>query len=450
MRKLLLFVVVALSLSGMPTISTEHEFQLSPKRQYQLVRPSYAEGYDHIPANPTLHEETVTYKDEELTQKAGKLSFSKSFTILSLRVNTRQEPIFELADGTFLPANSQLIYDDQVLSQTETKASYWVKPDTVAMTSPLANQAKKADKQPKPYTPTEVTELVTTPRGDFAKTNQGWVPMSQLSPTDNRMEKVAQVLKDKYNKPNLSIYVQQLSTGLTAGVNQDKVMYTASTAKLATLYYAQLQLDKGSIRLADKLVYIPAVNDFGGHYLPAGSGDLPKKANDKSYSVEELIHLTAKKSDNVASNILSYYLTDQFDQNYYDTMDSLLGQRWGMDEKNGTAKMAGQVMAAIYQQNPTGLVLESLSATAFDNERIAKAIDVKVAHKIGDAYDFKHDVAVVYSSSPFVLSIYTDKSDYDQITAIANDVYAILKWTWRKHLKKRLAKQATLTSISGS
>ena len=38
-------------------------------------------------------------------------------------------------------------------------------------------------------------------------------------------------------------------------------------------------------------------------------------------------------------------------------------------------------MEAIYNQN--GFVLESLTKTDFDNQRIAKGVSVKVAHKIG-------------------------------------------------------------------
>ena len=67
------------------------------------------------------------------------------------------------------------------------------------------------------------------------------------------------------------------------------------------------------------------------------------------------------------------------------------------------------------------------SSTDYDGERISKNIDVPVAHKIGDAYDFKHDVAIVYADSPFILSIFTDKEGYDKITSIADDVYGIFK-----------------------
>ena len=50
-------------------------------------------------------------------------------------------------------------------------------------------------------------------------------------------------------------------------------------------------------------------------------------------------------------------------------------------------------MEAIYQQN--GGIIDALSETRFDDQRISKDIPVKVAHKIGDAYDFRHDVAIV-------------------------------------------------------
>ena len=82
-------------------------------------------------------------------------------------------------------------------------------------------------------------------------------------------------------------------------------------------------------------------------------------------------------------------------------------------------------MEAIYYQN--GSIIDTLSQTNFDNQRISKDIPVKVAHKIGDAYDFKHDVAIVYSESPFIISVFTDHSNYDTISKIANDVYEVLK-----------------------
>lgn len=106
-------------------------------------------------------------------------------------------------------------------------------------------------------------------------------------------------------------------------------------------------------------------------------------------------------------------------------MTVLSGENWDVTDKLASAKMAGQVMESIYNQN--GFVLESLSKTSYDNQRIAKNISVSVAHKIGDADEFKHDTGVVYTESPFIISIFTKNSDYDTISKIAKDVYEVLK-----------------------
>ena len=53
------------------------------------------------------------------------------------------------------------------------------------------------------------------------------------------MEKVQELLNQKYNKDGIGIYVKQLDTGKTAGVHADQEMYSASVTKLLYLYYAQ-------------------------------------------------------------------------------------------------------------------------------------------------------------------------------------------------------------------
>ena len=57
-----------------------------------------------------------------------------------------------------------------------------------------------------------------------------------------------------------------------------------------------------------------------------------------------------------------------------------MGDDWDPKEKLISSKMAGKFMEAIYNQN--GFVLESLTKTDFDSQRIAKGVSVKVAHKI--------------------------------------------------------------------
>lgn len=427
MRKFLLFLVTSTLLLEIPVISTERDFKLSNEKAYQIQHKLNFEYFETIPTNPNVYKTTTTYLDRNLTKSSGKLSPNQKIIIQSLEVNDQLQPVFKLTNGRYLLASQNIIFDDIITQHRYETVQLWTKPQFNLLNSPIGNQSKKIDGRLSAYHKVEVTEFVQTPRGEFAKTKDGWIDVNFLSVSDNRMEKVQSLLNEKYNKNNYSIYVQQLDTGRTAGINQTTNMYSASVAKLTTLYYTQLQLDQGKLKLTDKFKYSKSVNDFEESYIPAGSGELSKTADNKDYEVERLIKLTAQKSDNVASNILSYYATNQFDGDYYATLDPIIGQKWNMDTRDGSAQMAGQVMAALYRENPTGVVLESLSNTAYDGERISKNIDVKVAHKIGDAYDFKHDVAIVYSGSPYVISIFTNHASYDKISNIADDVHNILK-----------------------
>ena len=98
---------------------------------------------------------------------------------------------------------------------------------------------------------------------------------------------------------------------------------------------------------------------------------------------------------------------------------------WDVEKREASAEMAGNVMEAVYQQN--GSIIDALSSTKYDDQRIARDLPVKVAHKIGDAYDFRHDVAIVYTNSPYVIAIFTDHSNYDTISNISKDIYEVLK-----------------------
>ena len=95
--------------------------------------------------------------------------------------------------------------------------------------------------------------------------------------------------------------------------------------------------------------YVSEVNDFPGSYKPEGSGSLPKTADNKEYTIKDLITKTAKESDNVAHNILGYYITNKSDEAFKKEMATIAGEEWNVTEKLASAKMAGQVMESIYK-----------------------------------------------------------------------------------------------------
>ncbi|MFM0586845.1 class A beta-lactamase-related serine hydrolase [Streptococcus suis] len=426
MQKKLLVWLLPVLFGWQVVDSTEIPFALTAQEEYELTHTIYDQYFQTIPQNPNVFQTENLYSDEELTIAGGQLQPNQRFSITDVLVNSKKELVFQIDDKGYILASRHLLFDDVIVTETTVEQTYWTKKGFTLLTSPIANEATEIKNDLQPYQAVMVSKIVTTSLGDFAYvTDKGWIAVNNLSKTDNRVEAVQELLTNKYSKDTIGIYVKQLSTGQTAGVNQEKLFYSASIAKLPILYYVQEQLNAGYIDLTTKVKYTAESMSFPGAYAAGGSGSLSKTPDNKDYSVEELINKTAKESDNVASNLLSYYVANKFDSNFYQVITAKTGSEWSMVTRETSAEIAGKTMEALYIQN--GYVLESLLSTQFDNQRISKDISVPVAHKIGDADDVKHDVAIVYAESPFVLSIFTDKSNYDEITQIANDIYGILK-----------------------
>ncbi|HFI0423821.1 TPA: serine hydrolase [Streptococcus suis] len=426
MQKKLLVWLLPVLFGWQVVDSTEIPFKLTAQEEYELTQTVYDQYFQTIPQNPNVFQAEDVYSDTELTEVSGQILPNQEFSITNVSVNSKNELIFQIDESHYILASESLLFDDTIVTERAVDQTYWLKEGFTVFSSPISNQAKEVKTDLQSYQPVNISKLATTPLGDFAYVaDKGWLDMEDLSATDNRMDAVQEMLSQKYSKDTIGVYVKQLSTGQEVGVNQDKIFYSASIAKLPILYYVQEQINAGQVDLTTKVKYTVESMSFPGAYVVGGSGSLSKTPDNKEYSIEELINKTAKESDNVASNLLSYYVTNQFDDNFYQLTTAVTGSRWDMVTRETSAEVAGNMMEAIYNQN--GYVLESLLSTQFDNQRISKDIVVPVAHKIGDADDVKHDVAIVYAESPFVLSIFTDKSSYDEITQIANDIYGILK-----------------------
>ena len=426
MKKYLLLLFIPVLFASITVNSTEIEFLLSNQENYRLNFRVTDNAFSSVPSNPNVYTQIDTYLDRNLTEKKSVIKENQVFEIVSVEINDQNQPVFLLENSQYVLADPDLIYDDRILETTSTQATVWLKKDFKIYSSPIGNQQKKLQTSLKAFQSVQISEIVSTPTDVYAKIEgQGWLRSSDLSQEDNRMEAVQELLNSNYSSSNISVYVKQLSSKKTAGVNQEKMMYAASITKLPVLYYIQEKIDQKEYSLTEGLQYVDKVTNFKGSYSAEGSGSLGKESDDRYYRIDELINKTAKESDNAASNLLAYYATNQFDETFYEEITSIVGQKWDMSSRMASAQMAGLMMEAIYNQ--AGYVLGSLQSTQFDDQRIARDIPVPVAHKIGDAYDFRHDVGVIYSDSPFVLSIFTDQSDYETISKVANEVYGILR-----------------------
>lgn len=422
MRKFLVILLLPIFFKSVQVVSTENPVIIPNKEIYSLTHASYHFYYQDTIESPKFYGETPVYSTEDLINESGKVNSETTLTVMEWRLNKQGQPVFKLSNNQFVMADKRLLYDSSIVNKLSKRV--WLEPEFVVYNSPYDKQELKSDLVP--YQEVEADMSIFAEGREFLHIKQtGWISTDYISNDDNRIQKVQELLSANYQNEQFSIYVKQLSTGKEAGINEDQKMYAASVMKLPYLYYVQEKINQGDYQLDTKLKYVSEVNDFPGSYKPEGSGSLPKTADNKEYTIKELISKTAKESDNVAHNILGYYVTNKSDETFKKETARISGEEWDVTDKLASAKMSGQVMEAIYNQN--AFVLESLSQTSFDNQRIAKDISAKVAHKIGDADEYKHDTALVYTDSPFILSIFTKNSDYDTISKIAKDVYEVLK-----------------------
>ena len=422
MRKFLVILLLPIFLKSVQVVSTENQVIIPKQEVYSLTHTPYHFYYQDTIESPKFYGETPVYSTEDLINESGKVNAETKLTVIEWRLNKRGQPVFKLSNNQFVMADKRLLFDSSIVNDFSKRV--WLEPGFVVYNSPYDQQELKSTLAP--YQVVEADMSIFAEGREFLHIKQkGWISTDYISTDDNRIQKVQELLSANYQNEQFSIYVKQLNTGKEAGINENQKMYAASVMKLPYLYYVQEKINQGAYQLDTKLKYVSEVNDFPGSYKPEGSGSLPKTADNKEYTIQDLMTRTAKESDNVAHNILGYYVANKSDEAFKKEMATIAGEEWDVTDKMASAKMAGQVMEAIYNQN--GFVLESLSQTSFDNQRIAKNISVKVAHKIGDADEFKHDVGIVYTDSPFVISIFTKNSDYDTISTIAKDVYEVLK-----------------------
>ena len=422
MRKFLVILLLPIFFKSVHVVSTENPVIIPEQEIYSLAQSPYSFYFQDKIESPQFYGTTPVYSTEELVKESGKVTPESKLTILEWRLNSQGQAVFKLSNNQFIAADKRLLYDASQVYHSSKKV--WLDPEFVIYNSPYDKEELKSNLSAYQEVETDMT-LFAEGREFLHIKQTGWIATEYTSEEDNRMQKVQELLSSKYQNEQFSIYVKQLTTGKEAGLNENQKMYAASVMKLPYLYSVQEKINQGDYQLDTKLKYVSEVNDFPGSYKPEGSGSLPKTADNKEYTIKDLITKTAKESDNVAHNILAYYITNKSDEAFKKEMATIAGEEWNVTDKMASAKMAGQVMESIYNQN--GFVLESLSQTAFDNQRIAKNISAKVAHKIGDADEFKHDVGIVYTDSPFVISIFTKNSDYDTISKIAKDVYEVLK-----------------------
>ncbi|MEO2508384.1 serine hydrolase [Clostridium paraputrificum] len=238
----------------------------------------------------------------------------------------------------------------------------------------------------------------------------------------DRIERAKQVAKDYIGSKNASVYYIDLTSGKSFGINENKIYYSASTGKLPAILYTQKKLNEGLVDTGKTFEYQDFVNDIPGAMIRGGTGILQKevKPGDK-IDVIKLLKYTCSYSDNLASNMLGYYVCDKNDGEFKNYTSNVIERKINTFAKEFSAKETALLMRGIYNQG--GQAISSLQKTSWDKVKIPKYIPVKVAHKIGINGAYNHDVAVVYANKPYIISIMTKGCSDEFISQLSKKVY---------------------------
>ena len=238
-------------------------------------------------------------------------------------------------------------------------------------------------------------------------------------------------LKDELNKyvskytGQYGIYFIDLENGYEFGIDETDEYTAASTVKVPLNYYLFKKIEAGEVDPEKTLAFTE--DDFEG-----GTGILQtKKLTGKTFTIRYLLKLSITNSDNIATNILLRYFGKK---NLKDYMRSLGGTVVENTKNVSCPKDMAIYLKNIYEfcnkNDELGAELKHNLTNTMYNDRLPRLLPkgVKVAHKVGDQIGAVHDVGIIYSDKPYVLTVMSkgvisDEEAHDVIAQISKKVF---------------------------
>lgn len=197
-----------------------------------------------------------------------------------------------------------------------------------------------------------------------------------------------------------SFIVINLATGESYRHNPDRIYYSASLYKLWLMVVVYDQIEKGNLTLEAKLSStVPKLNDE----FNIASEEAELSEGDIEYTVKQALEKAITVSDNYAALLLTETVGISKLKEFLN-LQGLLSSKVGSPPKT-TAEDMSTFFLKLYRKE---LVNEgssnemlSLLKRQVINDRIPKYLPtkVKVAHKTGELYGYKHDVGIVFNNT---------------------------------------------------
>lgn len=196
------------------------------------------------------------------------------------------------------------------------------------------------------------------------------------------------------------LYVINLNTDESFGVNQDEVFQAASLIKLPVIAEMYSKAEDKEINLDQE--YSLKNSDKVG-----GSGSIAGQPAGTVYTYRELLDYMGQQSDNTAFNVCRDLLGDSSIDQY---TQSIGLTHTSLADNTTTPRDIGIYFKKLWSGklvNKTNrdAILKSLTDTIYEDYIPVGVPDVRVAHKFGKEVNVTNDAGIVFGKSPYVIVV---------------------------------------------
>jgi len=243
--------------------------------------------------------------------------------------------------------------------------------------------------------------------------------VAQVAAKLNLEMTIRNFLGNEISKVGIVFY--DLSSGIMISINGDKTFTAASTIKVPLTMIIYDKVAAGTRKETDTL-------RFSEKSREGGTGILQGKDLSSPIQISTLVENCIKYSDNIAANML---ITSMDFNQFKNEEDSKLGITTNHSNNEITALGAFNALKKLNDGANNGDIgyskIISLMKQTIFNDRISNNIaNSIVAHKIGNYGSNVHDIGIIYTKKPYILTVYTNglRNANATISGISDIIYA--------------------------
>lgn len=231
-------------------------------------------------------------------------------------------------------------------------------------------------------------------------------------------EKINQLLQTKAKEFNgeVGITYVDLTTGKQLSINGSKEFYSASTIKVPLAMMIADKVQAGELRWEDNLSYNEK-NDY-----EEGTGIIINDIQ-PTYSLRTLQEYNIIYSDNIAKNML-YDVFGGSVKAKQTLYKQFLQKETDWDDAKFTSEDAAKILKILYQKKTTNseyqTIYDYMKRTVFHERMDTPTTTGKVAHKIGSYDTNLHDIGILETPHPFILTVFTTSPTNDGSSFISS------------------------------